>query len=171
MSMLVVLAGVLVPAVAGQVDKSKRARGQQDLREIADAFNRYRNDTGTWPNPTFNAAPTGNLFLFTSLQGFACLYQQPSTVTKGNGPYFSRGVLGVGSSLVIGSTVGTTSKGVLDPWGRPYMLLYLPGSLLGGGMMLYSMGPNGSLDWVTIENLWGTPVAGDDLVQVIALEQ
>ncbi len=139
---IAVLAGILVPLIFKEIDESKIARAQADIRSISSAMIVFKKDTGNWPakdgtctesvtiivgdgaTPTFPAGyDRSNQFTYNDYL--------PSDVSgcypNWKGPYMAR--------------VNA------DPWGRHYSTnvkdLY---NNSGNPVWIISAGPNGVVD-------------------------
>jgi len=165
-TILVLLAGVLIPIVGNEIGKARSARAQTDMKSIADAFGRYFAHTGSWPtNSTWN--PNSNVT--ENLASYACLYQNSSSLKGWAGPYLTSGVK-VGSSWVMSTSAsGSASRGLVDPWGRQYQIRVFGRNGLmgaGGGMVLLCAGENGSFETSNAQAVDGE-ASGDDIIQVV----
>lgn len=49
---IAILAGILVPMIFTQIDESRIARAQGDMKSIQNALMLFRKDVGTWPDKT-----------------------------------------------------------------------------------------------------------------------
>jgi general secretion pathway protein G len=163
-AILLVLAGVVVPAITGKVEKARQARATADMKQLSDAFNTYRADTGTWPSDsTFSNAVTTS----TSLLSYTCLFAAPSGVSNWNGPYMTNGYAN-GSTMQIAYSASSTTGGVLDPWGQPYTVYYFAVGYNSsqGAIVIVSKGGDNTLDSTTTQ-IWGGQAADDDLVMMV----
>jgi hypothetical protein len=127
---LALAAGLVLPAPApAGPDPLRLERAATDLAALAAAFQAHLVDTGRWPvevdasRPTRRDLPTpGNLAANgLGLPGWA-------------GPYLD-------------ATETGPAGGVLDPWGRPFVLVCLPRAPVGTprGLWLCSAGPDRTL--------------------------
>lgn len=168
LAILIVLAGVLVPAADGYIERSRLARAQSDMREIGLAFRRYRQDTGAWPS---DAPETTLATAVQELTGFECLYRNAFELQGWDGPYLNRGAR-VGESVRV-ATSDPARPGVVDPWGRPYVLCSFAAGYLGAGtpgsLVLLSKGPDGA-SASSGEELAVGEARGDDVASVVTLE-
>jgi len=162
-TILVLLAGVVVPIVSHHVTEARTSRAQADMKIVSDAFHRYLAHTGAWP-----ASESGR---GEELVGFACLYQNTSGKKGWNGPYMSLGVrTGNAWSIATPADSLAPAAGLVDPWGRTYRLYRFPaGDAMGdgGGLVLVSAGENGRVDSSRAEIADGRS-AGDDVLFVVA---
>ena len=162
-TILVLLAGVVVPIVSHHVGEARTTRAQADMKIVSDAFHRYLSHTGAWPTSESGRGE--------ELVGFACLYQNTGSRKGWNGPYMSLGVR-AGSSWAIATPADGSgpAAGLVDPWGRTYRLYRFPaGDAMGdgGGMVLLSAGENGTVD-TPREQIAEGAAGGDDVVFVVA---
>src|SRR4030095_14933175 len=139
-TILVLLAGVVVPIVSHHVSEARTTRAHADMKIVSDAFHRYLAHTGTWP---VNENGRGE-----ELVGFSCLYQNTAVKKGWNGPYLSLAIRS-GSSWSIATPADAMSPatGLVDPWGRTYRLFRFPaGDAMGdgGGGGLVSAGWTGT---------------------------
>lgn len=164
-AIILVLAGVVVPAISGKVERARVARATSDLKQVADAFNTYKLDTGLWPS---NAAFSPTVTLQTDLTMLSCLYQNTYNLNNWGGPYFDKGYAINGSTMWIAPSAAGTNGGILDPWGRPYVVFYFARGYNGsqGCISIVTKGPDGVLT-TTAAQAWGGTAAGDDLVQTV----
>jgi general secretion pathway protein G len=184
-AVVAILAGLLIPAILAQLERSRRAGEADSLVELAKSIRRFQVDVGRWPlddatwDETLDIDPdeftTGDTALFIQPTGL----EKCSPATVGNrcwsGPY-----LGEGGSL------GAS----LDAWGRPRMVAMIrpyDGTSGGtpsaprGGVVVWSRGPDGVDD----TGCWGgaagctrdiariaqglqSNASGDDLVVLVA---
>ena len=168
-AILVVLAGVLVPAIGSYVDKSKIARAQSDMKEIGNAFTRYDSDTSVWPS---NASYSSIATTSHDLTSFTCLFQNTYSKTGWDGPYLNKGAR-VGTSMQV-ATSGATNTGLLDPWQRPYVIYYFAtgyaASGTPGSIVLLSKGPDGTTNTTTGAALASGETSGDDIAMAVTLK-
>ncbi len=163
-AILLLLVGVVAPAIAGKVARARQARAKADLREIADAFNTYHVDTGTWPaNSAFDDTLTTNLDLLV----YDCLYKNTFSLNNWNGPYLKDGYTS-GSATRVAIASPTATGGLLDPWGHPYEIYYFAVGYNSsqGSIVLVCAGANAKVDSTTAQ-IWGGQAGRDDLVQVV----
>jgi prepilin-type N-terminal cleavage/methylation domain-containing protein len=165
-SILVLLAGVLIPLVGNEMGKAMVGRATADMRTASDAFNRYYIHTGFWPTTvkTYTVATSSNL-QFTKMD---CLYTNVHARNNWNGPYFNGGSLSAGAWSVAVNSGGKWS-GFTDPWGNPFYLYYFAkNDSMGpsGGIAIVSAGRNGVLD-STAASIGGNTPTGDDIVMPI----
>lgn len=163
-AVILVLAGVVAPAVGGKLESARRARARADLEQVSDAFNCYRNDTGGWPaNVSFDASAT----TASTLVGYACFYARPNGVERWQGPYLEVG-WPAETPTAVARLSGGESGGLLDPWGRPYVVHVLERgyAMSHGAIALVCNGANGGLDSTPLE-LLGGQAGGDDIVLLV----
>jgi general secretion pathway protein G len=164
-TILLLLAGVLVPIVGSEVARSRHDRAQTDMKAVADAFSRYALHTGMWPaNGPFDPAKSGS----EDLAGFECLYVNSAKLAGWSGPYLNTGVK-MGKQWSIASMEGDDGGGICDPWGRFYKIYYFGrnGEMgPGGGIVLVCAGENGQVDTKAAQ-LGDGQAAGDDAVLVV----
>lgn len=165
-TILVMLAGVLVPIVSNELSKARVSRAQTDLKALGDSFSRYYAHTSVWPaNATFNPASTSN----EPVLSFPCLYANTFNLKGWAGPYLNTGMKNGSTWLVASSVAGSGIKGLCDPWGRNYRIYYYGrnGSMgPGGGIVLLCTGENGTVNTSTAQ-LCDGEAGGDDVVQVV----
>lgn len=164
-AILVILAGVLVPAVGTQMSKAREARASTDMNMVAEAFNAYHGDTGTWPsNATFN--PNRNVGQ--ELMGFPCLYSNVFDHEGWSGPYLNEGYKVDDATMNIAIAGSGDGGGLRDPWGNNYRVYYVArnDSNGNGALFLYSMGPDARMNTNTRDVRAGL-ADGDDIVQVV----
>lgn len=167
-TILVLLAGVVVPIVTTEVSSARTVRAQTDLKVLAEAFSRYFAHTGTWPS---NADWNANNTSAEALEGFPCLYTNVHRRSGWAGPYLNTGVrlADGGWSVAAAASAGSPARGFLDPWGNPYRVhVFGRNGAMGanGGIALVCAGQNGAIDTTTSQIVNGDGVA-DDLVQVV----
>ncbi|MCK6446469.1 MAG: hypothetical protein L6Q99_08775 [Planctomycetes bacterium] len=163
-AVILVLAGVVAPAVGGKLESARRARARADLEQVSDAFNCYRNDTGIWPaNVSFDASATTS----STLVGYACFYARPNGVERWHGPYLEVG-WPTETPSAVARISGGESGGLLDPWGRPYVVHVLERgyAMSHGAIALVCNGADGGLDSTPLE-LLGGQAGGDDIVLLV----
>jgi len=157
------LAGILTPVIINEVEKSKNAKATADLRLLSDAFNRYRLDTSRWAdNYTADTMKTATR----DVTGFSCFFTNTYKVQGWDGPYVPKDA----GKNNIATVSGTTSRGLVDPWGRYYKLYtYKKGSTMGsgGGIVALCTGADGKVNTKAADIAGGIP-SGDDLLYVIA---
>jgi prepilin-type N-terminal cleavage/methylation domain-containing protein len=166
-SILVLLAGVLVPLVRNEMDKAMGGRATSDMKVIADAFNRYYAHTGYWPTESKNDALAASKQV--TLSKMACLFENVHQRKSWSGPYLNAGVP-VAGVMNMAQNGANGWNGAVDPWGTPFRLYYFgKGAEMGpyGGIALLSYGKNRKNDSSTAEVAAGTP-AGDDTVMIVS---
>jgi prepilin-type N-terminal cleavage/methylation domain-containing protein len=160
---IVGLAGILTPVIINEVEKSKSAKATADLRLLSDAFNRYRLDTGRWPeNYTPAQVPTATR----TVNGFSCFFRDAHNLMGWDGPYVP--VDAGNNNIAVIS--GTDRRGLVDPWGQYYRLYtFRKGDRMGvgGGIAVVSTGPDGQLNSSTTDIASGR-ATGDDQIYVVA---
>ena len=164
-AILVILAGVLIPAVGSQMSKAREARASTDMNTVAKAFNAYFTDTGTWPsNATFN--PNRNVGQ--ELTGFPCLYSNVFNHTGWNGPYLNEGFKVDDTTMNIAIAGSGDDGGLRDPWGNNYRVYFVSrnNSNGNGALFLYSMGADARMNTRTRDVRSGL-ANGDDIMQVV----
>lgn len=166
-TILMLLAGVVVPIVRHEVGNARVLRAESDMKVVADAFGRHLAHTGAWPSNE-DRSQWGNLT--EELAGFPCLYQNVFSKPGWSGPYLSVGVKqGAGWSIARPATAEGASGGMVDPWGRLYLLHSFAkrdAMGAGGGIVLFTCGENGRVDSTRQDIADGAP-KGDDLIQVV----
>jgi general secretion pathway protein G len=160
---MVLMAGVVVPAVGAQMKKSRIGRAKSDMSTIQLAFNTYFVDTGVWPsNGTFSATTN----LQDNFIGFPCFYTNVFSQPDWAGPYLNDGVR-VSATVMNVATTNPAQGGLRDPWGNPYRVIYVARTTTSpGALFLYSGGPNGTID-TSNANLTQGVASVDDIVSVV----
>jgi len=159
---LVLLAGVLVPAVGAQMQKSRVARAKTDMSTIAQAFNAYFVDTGVWPS---NAAFSQTANVQDDFIGFPCFYNNSLTATGWSGPYLSDGVRISNTEMNV-ATADTAQGGLRDPWGAAFRVIYVAKTNTNpGALFLFSGGPDAVINSSNTNRARG--IATDDDIAVI----
>lgn len=165
-TILVLLAGVLVPIVSNELTKARGARAQTDLKGLGDAFTRYNAHTASWPGDTAAFSPTTTTN--GDLAGFPCLFTNTFSLKGWAGPYLNSGYRSSGTWIV--ASIGTSaSHGLIDPWGHYYRYYNFArgGSMgVGGGIVFVCAGENGTVDSSNTQ-LSNGEAGGDDIVQVV----
>lgn len=164
-AIVLVLAGVVVPAIGARLDRAREARAIARMKTVAQAFNSYHAHTGVWPsNGTFdpNATTTEELLDYT------CLYTRPAGVAEWRGPYLTEGFVEGSSARVAKVGVAGPALGVVDPWDRPFAVHSFARGYDGGhgALVLVCLGANGALDSSSEQIARGEPT-NDDLVAVV----
>ncbi len=165
-SILVLLAGVLIPLVGNEMGKAMVGRAMADMRTASDAFNRYYIHTGYWP--TQDKAYAGATSAHVQFTSMPCLYTNAHDRLNWTGPYFNGGSL-VGGSWSVATQSNEKWSGFIDPWGSPYSIYYFAkndGMGPSGGIAIVSNGKDGILQSSDASIGANTP-EGDDLVTVI----
>jgi prepilin-type N-terminal cleavage/methylation domain-containing protein len=165
-TILVLLAGVLIPIVSNELEKARTARAQTDMKAVADAFSRYFAHTAVWPSN--EADLVGGANTSETLAGLSCLYENVYTKKGWAGPYMMAGNK-VGSSWQIATSTAGVVTGLSDPWGRLYHLYYFMKSGPmgpGGGIALVCGGPDGTVNSSQAQ-IADAAAAGDDIVQIV----
>lgn len=164
-AILIILAGVLIPAVGNQMSKSRTARVEADLDTVAKAFNAFFIDTGTWPsNGTFN--PNQNVSQ--ELTQLPCLYNNVQNLTGWSGPYLNEGYKVDNATMHIAIAGSGPNGGLRDPWGNNYMIYYVSKASANGNgaIMIFSRGPDGTMNTSTT-NIRSGIASGDDICSVV----
>lgn len=164
-AILVILAGVLIPAVGNQMSKARNARVSADIDTVAKAFNAYYIDTGIWPsNGVFN--PNQNVSQ--ELIQLPCLYNNVFNLKGWSGPYLNVGYKIDNSTMYVAIAGSGDGGGLRDPWGNNYMLYYVSKNSANGNgaIMIFSKGPNGTMNTSTT-NIRSGLATSDDLVGVV----
>lgn len=172
-ALILLLAGVVVPTIHGKVEKAREVKAAGDMRRIAEAFNGYKLDTGSWPsNERFDPTVTqqGNLV------GLACLYQNTFGHKHWAGPYLEQGYQVDETTTNIAPPQPDAAKivkeeselGFLDPWGQLYSVFYFERGFNSsqGCIAIVCKGPNGKLDTLETQ-AWGGQPAEDDSIQIV----
>lgn len=164
-AVIAILGGILTPMVIKEVAKSKITRCKADMEAASTAFNQYFADTSYWPD-NWSGATTSAVDFMT----FSNLFTNGSSHVGWDGPYFERSVLS-GATQVVATLTGTVYAGFLDPWGRPFRVVYgAVGSATGGpggAIALVSGGPGATITTTNANACMGIPAA-DDLVRVVS---
>ena len=164
-AILVLLAGILIPAVGNQMGKAREARVKADLDVVAKAFNTYFIDTGVWPaNGAFNPSQS----VSQELIDLPCLYTNVHNLKGWKGPYLNEGHRVDNNTMVIAIPGSGDGGGLRDPWGNNYALYYVSRQQANGNgaIMIFSKGPNATIDSSTQQIRSGAP-RGDDLCVVV----
>ncbi|MCE9594293.1 MAG: type II secretion system protein GspG [Planctomycetes bacterium] len=164
-AIVLILAGVVVPAIGAKFDKAREARAITRMKTVAQAFNTYHAHTGVWPsNGTFDPSATTS----EELLDYTCLYARPAGVAEWRGPYLTEGFVEGSSARVAKVGVAGPALGVVDPWDRPFAVhSFARGYDSGhGALVLVCRGANGVLDSTPEQLARGEP-ANDDLVAVV----
>lgn len=172
-ALILLLAGVVVPTIHDKVEQARELKAAGDMRRIAEAFNGYKLDTGSWPsNERFDPTVTqqGNLV------GFACLYQNTFQLRHWAGPYLDQGFRVDESTTHIAppqpeaaaDVAKESAIGFLDPWGQLYSIFYFERGFNSsqGCIAIVCKGSNGELDTLETQ-AWGGQPAEDDSVQIV----
>ena len=162
---IVVLLVIAAPATRKEISGRKVIHAQNEMMAISAAFALYYVDTGDWPE-----SHRGQTDRRVSFHNFACLYDNTQSLDGWRGPYLDEGVESDGRR-VAAEQIGAEWRGLVDPWGRPYRIIYgIPLDSRGfGGIAILSSGPNLKLD-TSDENALAGVAVKDDLVQVVASE-
>ena len=165
-SILVLLAGVLIPVVKNEMDKAMVGKSLTDMKVLSEAYNRYYVHTGYWPTKAKTETfATTTSFQFTTMP---CLYTNVHTRKNWNGPYLNAGTM-VNNSWQVATKTSNVWSGFVDPWGTPYELYqFAKNAQMGpfGGLAIISYGSNLKKETDITGVAKGTP-AGDDLVTFI----
>ncbi len=181
-AIVAVLAAALTPVIIGSVEKARFDKAQADMSTIADAFRRFRSDTGVWPDGSTTwivdsegcfapeSLDSSHSALFTVPTGTTqCTsYTQLNTKACWLGPYVNGDA--------------QTAFGVGDPWGNPYKVFLVANTassnacplwstdVPSGSIVVYSLGPNlTDNSQSNLANLAKGTGAGDDIVYVVTL--
>jgi general secretion pathway protein G len=164
LAILVVLAGVLVPAVGSQMGRAREERALRDMNTVAKAFNAYFVDTGQWPaNGAFSASTSSS----EELIQLPCLYANVKDLPGWSGPYLNEG-LRVNDATMWVASASREAGGLRDPWGNAYVVHYVSRQHANGsgGILLVSKGANGQVDTSTSAIRAGRS-SRDDIVYVV----
>lgn len=189
-AIIALLAAIIVPVVAGQINKAKLTSQAADLKEIGNAYNRLFIDTQMWPHwtnplmwdPTSPTGSGGVVALGNAAPNTAnALWTPPPSTGPYNaaswkGPYLNT------NDRFFTSSATSGVPGVRDRWDRPYQINHIPTNPgatppFWGSIIIYSLGPNGTVDPATttaVTNLTspGCPPASatnDDVCYVITV--
>jgi general secretion pathway protein G len=165
-TILVLLAGVLVPIVSNEVSTARNTRAQTDLKAAAEGFTRYFAHTGAWPSQgAWDASKSSK----GDLTGYTCLYENVHKRKGWSGPYLNTGVKDGSGAWSIAVADAAGNRGLVDPWGNVYKI-YVYGRNAdmgpGGGMVMLSAGENGVVD-TKKEQITAGEAKGDDVLQVV----
>ncbi len=160
---LVLLAGILVPTISNQMEKSRVARAKVDMTTIAKAFNAYYVDTGIWPaNGEFSATVN----VAEDFIGFPCFFRNVHSLPNWGGPYLTEGVR-INSTTTHVATGDASQGGLRDPWGQPYRVVYVARTSSNpGAVYLYSGGPNRTFN-TSAGNMRLGVMSGDDIAVIV----
>lgn len=165
-SILVLLAGVLIPVVSNEMQKAMVGKATTDMKTLAEAYNRHFIHTGFWPTAAKNENfANAKNFAFTSMD---VLYTNAHNRKNWAGPYLGAGVVTNGAWQVAANSPNGW-QGFVDPWGNPYRMFYFPkGGAMGpfGGIAVMSYGKNATSDSLDADVAAAMP-KGDDIVMVI----
>jgi prepilin-type N-terminal cleavage/methylation domain-containing protein len=153
---IAILASILVPMVLKEIDASRVAKAQADVRSVMTAMVVMKKDTAQWPNMD-NACAANVTLLF----GDGTL--PPNLAGLG----FDAGVSSSYNDHLGANTNGcyTNWKGAYiarvtpDPWGHAYITNAADFSIDGNPIWILSAGPNGQVD--TPSN--SQTIQGDDI--------
>ncbi len=160
---MVLMAGIVIPAVGAQMQKSRVARTKSDMGTVQQAFNSYFVDTGVWPS---NAAFSPAANVQDNFIGFPCFYNNSFAHVGWSGPYLSEGVR-INNTVMNVATTDPTQGGLRDGWGNPYRVIYVAKTNANpGALFLYSAGPDKTINTSNANLARGT-TTGDDIVTVI----
>ncbi len=161
-AVIAILGGILTPMVIKEIGKSKMTRAGADMAAVATAFTQYYADTGYWPERY-----DGSNDRRTTLRNYDCFYDNTRNLSGWDGPYLEKGADNGGARVAANRTDGVWD-GVIDPWGRPFRVVYgrAGGTSVGGGIAVVSSGPNGRFDTADADALLGT-ATDDDLVHIV----
>ncbi|MBI1379884.1 MAG: hypothetical protein GC161_02205 [Planctomycetaceae bacterium] len=160
---LVLLAGVLIPAVGSQMQKSRVARAKTDMTTVAQAFNSYFVDTGVWPS---NATFVQSANVQDDFVGFPCFYNNSHAHSGWSGPYLSNGVR-ISNTVMNVATADPAQGGLRDPWGNVFRVIYVAKTTSNpGALFLFSGGPNGVIN-TSNTNLARGIATSDDIAVIV----
>lgn len=160
---MLLLMGVVVPAVGSQMQKARVARTKADMGTVAKAFNSYFIDTGIWPS---NAAFSQSANVQDDLVGYPCFYNNSFSHAGWAGPYLNEGVR-ISNQVMNIATSNAAQGGLRDQWGKALRVVYVAKTNNSpGALFLYSGGPNGTIDTSDANRARGT-TTGDDIVTVV----
>ncbi len=164
-AVIAILAGAMTPLIFKQIERSRAARARQDLDAVKAAFLQYRADTQYWPC-SWDASTSNNVKGW--FTGYYCLYEDDHR-HGWDGPYLDRSGGQVNGHYRAAVYQDGQWTGVVDPWGRPYMVYEANTSTSGaeyGAVVLYSVGKNGRADTADADLLQGN-ASGDDVVVLV----
>ena len=161
-AVIAILGGILTPMVIKEIGKSKLTRAAADMEAVSTAVTQYSADPGYWPE-RYN----GTTDRRTTLRNYDCFYDNTRSLSGWDGPYMEKGTEQSGTRVVANQVDGIW-EGVVDPWGRPFRVVYgkAGGTSVGGGIAVLTSGPNGTFDTSDADALLGLP-SGDDLVRKV----
>ncbi len=164
---IAILTAALAPIVLAQVERARVSAERKSIAGLADAFRRFRHDTGYWPYGTgywdmsnqVDPAPfTVNdtaLFMLPATAPPGLTHTLSTCIPGSGGPTDDTGgVLCWDGPYISANTEanGTTPAAFIDTWGNPRMYaLVRPNDGLGGGtpgapqgfVAVWSVGPDG----------------------------
>jgi len=165
-AIIAILAGILVPMIFNQIDESRIARAQGDMKAIASAVMVFRKDTGAWPDRT---AP--------NTVGVKLLYSDSTSVAVPPIPTVAGAnwVTAAGTAQRIinhlrvddNGAYGTMWKGGYinaadaDPWGNAYIINADQFSA-GGPVWIVSAGPDGIVQTGGLSDICSDKANGAD---------
>lgn len=161
-AVIAILGGILTPMVIKEISKSKLTRAEADMEAVSIAFTQYFADTGYWPEKY-----TGTTDRRATFRNYDCFYDNTRALTGWDGPYMEKGAE-QGGTRVVANRVGSVWEGVVDPWGRPFRIVYgkVGGTNAGGGIAILTSGPDGSFATSDADALRGSST-GDDIVRIV----
>lgn len=129
-AIIIILAGILIPAVGIVRQKAKAARAQADIESLSVAIKMFETDFGTSPA----AAGSSNEFIKylgaqLGMSADGSVNFTPGATDTKYGPYME---------FKSKDTSGNTFN---DPWGKPYVYT-VPGTHNTASFDIYSFGPN-----------------------------
>jgi len=121
MAIILILAGLILSAASGVMEKAKRTRAQNEIQGMSAALEGYKTDNGIYPstnvatsfgmqNSTLLTNSAAALYFSTTLDGTSSQYQQTSQVLY----------LGLTGQTNFTDTPAAGAKAVKDPWGYSY---------------------------------------------------
>ncbi|MEZ4650348.1 MAG: hypothetical protein R3E97_16490 [Candidatus Eisenbacteria bacterium] len=160
---VLVAIGLALPGVRNDILRAPADRTESDMATVAVAFQRYRHDTGCWPE-----SYRGETDRRVTFRNFPSLYENVDSLEGWNGPYLEHGVE-VDGTRTVATQQEERWRGMVDAWGRPYRVLYFAPRHAGdpGSIVLLSSGPNLRYE-TSDENARALKPVRDDLVTVIA---
>jgi prepilin-type N-terminal cleavage/methylation domain-containing protein len=153
---IAILASILVPMVLKEIDSSRVAKAQADVRSVMTAMVVFKKDTAQWPNMDNSCAANVTL-----LNGDGAL--PPNLAALG----FDAAVSSSYNDHLAANTNGcyTNWKGAYiarvtaDPWGHAYITNATDFSIDGNPVWILSAGPNGQVETSSFSPI----LLGDDI--------
>jgi type II secretory pathway pseudopilin PulG len=133
MAIILILAGLLLSAGSGVMNKAKRSRASSEIQAMSTALEGYKTDNGIYP-PTANTLLTntytandgstvGGLYQITSQLLYQALSGQTNfmdTPVAGVKSYMQFKANQIGNNTAAAGTTGSGSSYVRDPWNYSY---------------------------------------------------